>query len=49
MMRKILFMGTCMLAFASCTTVKPLYSWYNYEEKHGRTSSESAGTVSKDD
>lgn len=32
MMRKILFIGTCMLAFASCNTVKPLYSWYNYED-----------------
>lgn len=31
-MRKILFIGTCMLAFASCSTVKPLYSWYNYED-----------------
>lgn len=31
MMRKTLFIGTCMLAFASCSTVNPLYSWYNYE------------------
>lgn len=31
MMRKTLFIGTCMLAFASCSTVEPLYSWYNYE------------------
>ena len=32
MIKKVLFIGVCIFAFASCTTVKPLYSWYNYED-----------------
>lgn len=31
MIKKVLFIGVCIFAFASCSTVKPLYSWYNYE------------------
>ena len=32
MIKKVLFIGVCIFAFASCSTVKPLYSWYNYED-----------------
>ena len=32
MIKKVLFIGVCIFAFASCGTVEPLYSWYNYED-----------------
>ena len=32
MIKKVLFVSTCIFAFASCGTVEPLYSWYNYED-----------------
>lgn len=31
-MRKLLIAIVCMVAFASCTTQKTLYSWYNSED-----------------
>lgn len=31
MIKKILLMGICVLALASCDTPKRLYSWYDYE------------------
>ena len=34
MIKKVLFIGVCIFAFASCSTVKPLYSWYNYEDQY---------------
>ena len=32
MIKKVLFIGVCIFAFASCTTVKPLYSSYSSED-----------------
>ncbi len=29
---KIVIVGICALALTSCSTTKPLYSWYNYED-----------------
>ena len=31
MIRKTILLSACVLALASCSTTKPLYSWYNYE------------------
>lgn len=31
-MRKIFIAAIIVLAFTSCNTAKPLYSWYNYED-----------------
>lgn len=32
MIKKFLLAGVCMFLLASCSTTKPLYSWYNYED-----------------
>lgn len=32
MIRAFFFAGICAFLLASCTTSKPLYSWYNYED-----------------
>ena len=31
-MRKLFIMTICVIAFASCTTQKSLYSWYGSED-----------------
>ena len=31
-MRKVFVLVGCVIAFASCTTQKPLYSWYDSED-----------------
>jgi hypothetical protein len=32
MIKKILLIGGCILALASCSSTKNMYSWYNYED-----------------
>lgn len=32
MTKRILFIGTCLLALSSCGTTDSLYSWYDYED-----------------
>ncbi len=32
MIKKFLLIGGCILALASCTSTKNMYSWYNYED-----------------
>lgn len=32
MIKKILLIGGCIVALASCSSTKNMYSWYNYED-----------------
>lgn len=32
MIKKFLLIGGCILALASCSSTKNMYSWYNYED-----------------
>ncbi len=43
MIKKLLLIGGCILALASCSSTKNMYSWYNYEDityKYSKKSTE---------